>query len=127
MNREIAVVNQGLELGRLLGHMLASYGYTVSLFRHWPQAQQAMNDRPPALVVLDKHMTDCHPAAMCGQVREHCPDTRILMWGLDWTPDEMRELLEHGVTDFLTGTAAAETVAARVHHALYGFEHRKIA
>lgn len=127
MQTHIVIVNQGRELGRLFAHMLTTYGYPVSVYRHWPQALHAMIRQPPALAFLDKHMPDGSPSVMCKLLHEYCPNTHILMWGLDWLPDEKRHLCGLGAAEFLAGAADAATVAARVHHALHGFEHRKIA
>lgn len=127
MKAHIVIVQHTVELGRIFERVLRSHGYPVTLCYDLEQGLRALEDGDADLVLLDKHLPGSNPAQTYEQVHQCAPQVPVLMWGLDWTPQEMRALAGGGLLDFIAGPVEPQALLAHVRGALPGEPVCKIA
>lgn len=125
MNQHVLISNSSQTLGRLLQQMLSSRGYCTHLSKNFWDSLSIMRQARPDLVILDKHAPECSPVDMCAHCTRYCPDIPILMSGLNWGPNEITDLRNHGVQDVIGGPLETESLLAHVGIALMTTKKQK--
>jgi DNA-binding response OmpR family regulator len=112
--RHVLVVDDELDLARLVGDYLTRDGFSVSLAFDGPAAVQAARVQAPDVVVLDLGLPGLDGIEVCRQLRTFT-DCYVIM--LTARTDEVDKLigLSVGADDYMTKPFSPRELLARVH------------
>jgi len=118
MSARILIVEDDAPLRALLQERLAAEGYTVEAVATGEEALQALEARPPDLVVLDLMLPGMDGLEVCRRLRARHPAVYVLM--LTARSSELDRVvgLEVGADDYVTKPFSLNELVARVRAGL---------
>ncbi|MGZ5236132.1 MAG: response regulator [Caldimonas sp.] len=113
----IAILDDEVEITRLLGTYLQSHGYRVSQLHNGASLMQLMPVDPPALVLLDLGLPGEDGFAIARQLREHWHCGLVIVTGRGDAVDKVVGL-EVGADDYVTKPFDLRELLARIRAVL---------
>jgi len=117
MSTSVLVVDDDLQVTRLVTGILVSRGYEVRTASEAGSAMASIGDRPPALVLTDLDMPGMSGIELCRRVRETSNVPIIIMSGNAECASEVAAL-DSGADDYLAKPIVSDRLLARVRVAL---------
>ena len=111
--QHIAVLDDEIDITRLLATYLSSHGFRVSQFHAGHALMAAMADDPPALVLLDLGLPGEDGFAIARQLREHWQCGLVIVTGRGDAVDKVVGL-EVGADDYVTKPFDLRELLARI-------------
>lgn len=104
MPHQIMIVDDDEAMGRLLGLILRQAGFDVIQATSGMEALSLLNDRVPALFILDVMMPDMDGIELCREIRQivPTPDIPVLMLSALKDKGKIEMALDAGANDYLT-------------------------
>jgi DNA-binding response OmpR family regulator len=111
----ILVVEEDLDIARLLGMILGAMGYESRTVANLEDARTFLGaSPPPAIVLLDWRLPDHEPLAFCRAVKAAYPTVSVVVVTGHVQPEVRARALAAGCDHFLTKPFDVETVEAVV-------------
>jgi len=117
MSASVLVVDDDLQVTKLVTGILASRGYEVRTAREAESAMASIGARPPALVLADLDIPGLSALEWCRRVRETSNVPIIVMSGNAECASEVAAL-DSGADDYLAKPLVTDRLLARVRVAL---------
>jgi DNA-binding response OmpR family regulator len=117
-NARILVVDDQIEMVRLLADQLGDVGYTVELAGSGREALVALDERPVDLVITDLRMHDTDGFDILEAVRKRAPFVPVIIMTAFGTGDIEAEALRRGAYHYLPKPFQLKEVLAYVERAL---------
>jgi two-component system OmpR family response regulator len=115
MKKHILVVDDEASIRNLLTEFLTRSGYRVTAANSPAEAQQAVKQDPPQLVISDLQLADSDGLDMIDQLKASLPDTpMMLLTGVLFDPKVIRDVLSKKVSAYLQKTAPLAQVLGEV-------------
>ena len=111
----VLVVEDDATLNRLLVRQLEAAGYAAKGVLRWADAQRAVGEEEPALVLLDMRLPDADGLAVLPSLKDACPVVVLTAYG---AIDHAVKALKAGATDYLTKPIRAEELELSITRAL---------
>ena len=102
MKKHILIVDDEAAIRNLLAEYLTRSGYRVTAANSPIEAQQAVEQDPPLLVISDLQLADSDGLDMIDQLKTTLPNTpMMLLTGVLFDPKVVREVLSGKVSAYL--------------------------
>lgn len=112
-SKKILVVDDDLNVRRLLAKRLTILGYKVFLASHGKDALIFFHNEKPDLIVLDIVLSKLDGYEVCSKIREISSVPIIILTTLDKIPDRLRGF-ELGVDDYILKPFSSKELEARI-------------
>lgn len=116
-NVSILVIDDEIQIRKLLEITLESHGYNVSFAATAKEGLQLAANRPPDLVLLDLGLPDDDGQNVLKQLREWFSKPVIIL-SVRNNEDDIVSALDHGANDYLAKPFRAQELLARIRSAL---------
>ncbi len=117
----IYVVDDETDICRLVCAELHNYGYTTRVFHTGTQAQYALKQQKPDLVILDLGLPDMDGLGLLRQLGDNCETGIIILSGRNSLPDRVLGL-ELGADDYISKPFDPRELLARASSVLRRME-----
>jgi len=115
MKKHILIVDDEAAIRNLLAEYLTRSGYRVTAANSPIEAQQAVEQDPPLLVISDLQLADSDGLDMIDQLKTTLPNTpMMLLTGVLFDPKVVREVLSKKVSCYLQKTTPLSQVLGEV-------------
>ena len=116
----VLMVDDELDNRVMMRYFLESWGYDVDLAENGQEALDKVDEKRPALILLDLEMPVLNGFETCERLKEN-PDTEdipiIMFTGLEATSDKVRGI-NGGADDYVVKTVDPEEIQARIEMVL---------
>ncbi len=121
---QVLVVDDEIQIRRLLQISLEEQGYLVKLASNGREALVAAGSHPPDLILLDMGLPDIQGQQLLKELREWFQRPIIILSAVN---DETNivEALDHGANDYITKPFRVGELQARIRNALRGSNEMK--
>lgn len=119
--QHLAVLDDEIDITRLLGHYLESHGFRVSQLHRGADLMALMANDPPSLVLLDLGLPGEDGFAIARQLREHWHCGLVIVTGRGDAVDKVVGL-ELGADDYITKPFDLRELVARIKAVLRRIE-----
>jgi len=121
---QVLVVDDELQIRRLLQISLEEQGYLVKLASNGREALVAAGSHPPDLILLDIGLPDIHGKQLLKELREWYQRPIIILSAMN-DESNIVEALDHGANDYITKPFRVGELQARIRNALRGSNEMK--
>ena len=119
MKNYILVVDDEADIRDLLAQYLSSHGYRVTTVATAVEAQRAVQQERPDLVISDLQLEDSDGLDMIADLKKILPNTpMMLLTGVLFDPEVVRDTLSTKVSCYLEKTAPLSRVLENVQRLL---------
>lgn len=99
---KILIVDDEVDICFLLSNLLKKKNYQTQSAFDIQQAKMALAHYTPAVVFLDNHLTDGLGMNFIPYIKQHCPQTKIIMITAYDDQESRVEAFDKGVDDFVS-------------------------
>ncbi|MEI7552103.1 MAG: response regulator [Verrucomicrobiota bacterium] len=115
MKKHILIVDDEVAICDLLKEFLVSCDYRVSAVCSADEAQRVVRADPPQLIISDLQLEDSDGLDMVKSLKAILPEVPvILLTGIHFDPEVVRDTLSKTVTSYLQKTVTLERILAEV-------------
>ncbi len=117
----IYIVDDEVDICKLVSNELARYGHTAQAFHTGAQAQYAMKRHQPDLMIIDLGLPDMDGLSLVRQLMDTCQTGVIILSGRNSLPDRVLGL-ELGADDYISKPFDPRELVARANSILRRME-----
>lgn len=115
MNKLILIVDDEAAIRELLAQFLGHNGYRVVAVASAPEAERAVQNEPPQLIISDLQLEESDGLEMISRLKAKLPGTPIiLLTGVLFDPEVVRGPLSQKVSCYLEKTSSLSQILAEV-------------
>lgn len=124
MSSRILIVEDEVQLARLMELELDHEGYAVKVSHNGREALELLKEEEFDLVLLDIMLPEMDGIEVCGRLRKFSDIPVIMVTAKDAVPEKV-EALDTGADDYITKPFAIEELLARIRALLRRKERKK--
>ncbi len=124
--KKVLVVEDAFEIRLALELSLSQEGCEVIVAVDGEDGLTKFREHTPDLVVLDLRMPGLDGSSVCKSIRQTSSVPVVVFSALD-QPDEVREAIDAGATDFVLKSTGVDELLKRVNHWLDALDMRAVA
>lgn len=115
MKKHILIVDDEAAIRELLAQFLGSNGYRVTSVASAIEAERGIAGDPPDLIISDLQLEESDGLDLIARLKAQLPDTPIiLLTGVLFDPEVVRDVLAHKVTSYLEKTSSLARILEEV-------------
>ena len=115
MKKHILIVDDERDISDLLAQFLSQSGYDVKTVTSAMEAEQAVVQQRPDLIISDLQLEDSDGLEMIDRIKRTLPDTPVLLLtGVFFDPVVVRDTLSKKVSAYVQKTAPLGQILAQV-------------
>ncbi len=119
MQPHILAIDDEEDIREMLQQLLTFKGYRVSVAANADQARRVVQADPPHLIISDLQMEDTDGLVLVEELHQKLPEVPILLLtGVVFDPEVVRENLRKKVTSYLDKTTSLEGIVAEIRRLL---------
>lgn len=114
MKKSLLVIDDDLDILRVIKANLELYGYEAITAGSWAAAQEVLNAHYPDLVILDLMLPDGNGIDICKELKKRCPKVPVIMLSAKDRVSDKVIGLESGADDYIVKPFETLELVARV-------------
>jgi two-component system, OmpR family, response regulator len=119
MQKHLLIIDDEQSIRDVLTQYLTASGYRVSVVASALEAVDQVRKDPPDLIISDLQLEDADGLEMIAQIKtQHADIPVILLTGVLFDPEVVRDILRAKVTRYIEKTASLSTVVAAIKEIL---------
>lgn len=118
LEKKIAVIDDDVEMAKIVEDILKEQGYTVSRFTSASEALVAFKKSPPQVVITDLHMKDINGMMLLKKIQEDFPSTVSIMMTAFGSIESAIEAMKLGAYHYIVKPFNMEELVLLVKRAM---------